>query len=157
MSDEEDDDDDGGICVISGFIAFHRAGGFLALPDEEVLPGSVGLSTRWSRTSCQSPQELPGPAEIAGTFWAPESLRGPFLIVLVAAADGSVPGWRVSFQGSAAMTNGEWREAMVPLRFVPVTSRRLRSTILGIIIVIECRWCGFLQLRQSEGGGWGLE
>lgn len=56
---------------------------------------------------------------------------------------------------SAEMTNGEWGEAMVPLRFVPLTSHTLHRAILGVIFVIECRWCRFLQQREGRlGGDW---
>lgn len=83
-----------------------------------------------------------------------DSSRSHLFSIFVAAADGAVPGWRAFLQGSAGMSNGERREAMVPLRFVPLTSHRLRSTILRIIIVIECRWCRFPQ-GECRVGVWG--
>lgn len=142
MSDDNDDDEDG-VSVISGFIM----GCLRPLTRDEITSGAEVHPT--VPVSC--PEDLPEPMRTQEDLQRSPIAAGTLFSIFVAAADGAVPGWRAFLQGSAGMSNGEWREAMVPLRFVPLTSHRLRSTILGIIIVIECRWCRFLQRECRVG------
>lgn len=48
------------------------------------------------------------------------------------------------------MTGGRW----LPLCFIPFTSHRLCNAFLGIIILIECRWCRvlFFSPCRAQGG-----